>query len=313
MHKYIATLLASSILFLFFIITIETQGRKIPSVYSDKYEAIKREDYSTLILGSSHTYYGINPQHFSSKAINAANVSQDFKYDLHILEEAVSHSNNIRAVVLPISMFSLTSSLDNGAESWRKHNYHLFMGFQGRGDEPFDARDYSIFLASPDKIGLIQRSLLRVVKRNTEIEWTPKGWGKGYSSSGNEVILRSTGKSAASRHQRYGSSDEANIKNLNIIASLCQSKGIRLILITPPAYISYRINIDKNRLNNVTEEAERLLSTHNNIVYLNLFDDQRFIAEDFHDADHLSSKGAEKLSLIISHEVDSQESIKGSP
>jgi len=311
MHKYLATFLASGIVFLVLVLFIETQARKLPSTYSEKYELVKNGRYTTLILGSSHAYYGIDPQSFSSKAINAANVSQDFKYDLHILQEAVRHAN-IKVVVLPISMFSLTSSLDNGSESWRKHNYHLFMGLQGK-DKVLDARDHSIFFASPDKIGLAKRMFLIFYKGNIEREWTPKGWGKGYSSSGNEETLDLTGKSAAARHQRNQSRDKTSIQSLSYIADLCQRKRIRLILITPPAYISYRKQITEDRLKDVIDEAERLRSTHNNIAYLNLFDDQRFTAEDFHDADHLSSKGAEKLSLIISHEVDPQKSINGSP
>ena len=55
----------------------------VDNPYKFKHEWMSRNagDVEILVLGSSHTYYGINPALFDSKAFNLANVSQIFHYD----------------------------------------------------------------------------------------------------------------------------------------------------------------------------------------------------------------------------------------
>lgn len=279
--------------------------RELPTPYSEKYELIKDSDYSTLILGSSHTYSGLNPEYFSTHTINAANSSQDFKYDLHILKTSLAFRKNIRYVILPVSMFSLTSELNEGKESWRRFNYSHFMGFhQNEGVGIFDLREYSVFLANPNRLGLLKKSFLALAGTKTERDWSSNGWGSAYHSTPTMDNLISTGKSAAARHQRNATLNQVSINSLGNIAKLCQLNGIRLILVTPPAYISYRQNIEASRLAEIISEVEKLQSTYANISYSNYFDDPRFTASDFFDADHLNHQGAEKLSRLINNEIN---------
>ena len=62
--------------------------RHIPNLYSTKYEHFleSRHRIKTLVLGSSHTHYGIDPNYFSMPAYNLANVSQSLIVDLKLLE-----------------------------------------------------------------------------------------------------------------------------------------------------------------------------------------------------------------------------------
>lgn len=283
----------------------EVLVRESPTPYSAKFELLKSSDYSVLILGSSHTYFGVDPTYFLVPAINEANVSQDFKYDLHILQKALSFNKNISHVVLPVSMFSLTSDLVNGSESWRRFNYSLYMGYHRDNVlDSFDIRNYSVFIASPNRLGLLKRSVTALAKKKQEIDWSSKGWGNQYYSSGSMETLLSTGKSAAARHQKNIKLSEVSLQSLHEIAALCELNRIHLILLTPPTHISYRQNINASRLTEIASEVKKLQTSYASISYLNYFDDQRFTASDFHDADHLSHQGAEKLSGLISREID---------
>jgi hypothetical protein len=68
---------------------LEVYMRHIPNSYKYKDEWMKKNGNTveTLILGSSHAYYGINPEYLSWKAFNLANVSQDLERDFFVLDK----------------------------------------------------------------------------------------------------------------------------------------------------------------------------------------------------------------------------------
>ena len=48
-----------------------------------------------------------------------------------------------------------------------------------------------------------------------------------------------------------------------------------------------------------TNTINELVKKNPNCEYINLLDSEKFIATDFHDADHLNEIGAKKLSLFL--------------
>lgn len=85
--------------------------RKIPNDYSFKNEWLSNNARTIQVLnmGSSHAFYGIEPNLFSCKAFNAAHVSQSIKYDHFIFSKFVNDMDSLKVLVLPISYFSFTS------------------------------------------------------------------------------------------------------------------------------------------------------------------------------------------------------------
>ena len=79
---------------------------------------------------------------------------------------------------------------------------------------------------------------------------------------------------------------------------------------TPPAYQSYRDNLNKEQLNKAIALTNKLCATSNNCTYFNLLDDSRFVAGDYYDADHLSEIGAKKLSIFLDKIVIEKQSNK---
>ena len=90
-RKYNFTLISTILVVSCLTVVVEFLVRKIPNVYGYKFEEITKNDkhYKTLILGSSHSFFGINPDYLSDPSFNAANVSQDFKYDSYVLEKSL--------------------------------------------------------------------------------------------------------------------------------------------------------------------------------------------------------------------------------
>jgi hypothetical protein len=112
---------------------LEIGLRKIPNVYNNKKDYILNNGKSieALILGSSHAFYGINPieiKHY--KAYNFAFPSQTIFLDKEILKKYSGQLTNLKVIVIPISYFSLFSSMDKGLENWRLKNYNLYLDIQ---------------------------------------------------------------------------------------------------------------------------------------------------------------------------------------
>ncbi len=301
-RNYLSALFLPLLASIFIFGVMELAARSLPSPYKTKFEEIQRQDrqINTLILGSSHFYFGVNPSHFASPALNAANVSQDFKYDFHILKTAVTQHDEIKHVVVPLSIFSLYSELDSGIEYWRKYSYRHYMGFaELSAFDRFDLSSYSVFLASQNRLGLIKRIAMKVVGRPINQDWTVDGWGTAYSKASTYASLLSTGKQAALRHQKNASLNDAAMVSIEAIAELCHRKGIKLLLITPPAFLSYRDNIDEVRLTATRSIGKKIATSASGAKYIDYFDNPTFEPEDFADADHLNHRGAEKLSRMI--------------
>ena len=74
-------------IFIFFLV-LEIAIRKIPNDYQLKkvYLDKNASKINTLILGSSHSFYGINPEYFSKHTFNAAYVSQTLDLDDELLQ-----------------------------------------------------------------------------------------------------------------------------------------------------------------------------------------------------------------------------------
>ena len=70
-------------------ILMEILLRNMPNDYlfKKKYLDEHSSEIQTLILGSSHSFYGIDPAYFNSKTFNASHVSQTLNYDLEIFQK----------------------------------------------------------------------------------------------------------------------------------------------------------------------------------------------------------------------------------
>jgi hypothetical protein len=90
-----------------------------------------------------------------------------------------------------------------------------------------------------------------------------------------------------------------NMAVLRDFVQECKERNIHVILFTPPAWHTYRDNLNKMKLDVVVGKAESLATNNSNVEYLNLLEDSQFYSDDFHDADHLAGKGARKLTILL--------------
>ena len=207
---------------------------------------------------------------------------------------------------MPVSIFSLSSNLDDGVEWWRAYNYrHWLYKFEDfKLTEFFDPKNHSTILASPNKFHSILRIFEYYRAKDFEPRWSRTGWGKDYKSTSSADDLLLSGKAAAKRHQSKNYFNEISLVNLKKIFLICQSRNIRLLIITTPAYDAYRMQLESSRLGKMQTVVSDLIASNKNMLYINYLSDNRFESNDFYDADHLNHNGAEKFSRILNDDIE---------
>lgn len=300
MKKFILKIFLITLPIFISLFCMEIILRKIPNDYKQKASYLKQNSnqIETLILGSSHSFYGINPEYLSGNAFNASHVSQSLDYDYEILMNYSDRFDRLQTIYIPISYFSFWSRLDTGAEKWRTNLYYDSYGIKKNMTTTDYFKINESFKPNFFKVAKF------IIKDKNDITSTKLGWGTKYKSK-NAKDLTETGKKAAERHTEEIHSKKLkiifkeNVVILKKIISWGNSRGINIIMFTPPAFNAYTDNLDKEQLIATINTATTIAETYDNCYYINMMNDSCFIAKDFYDSDHLSEIGAEKLSIKL--------------
>lgn len=293
MRKFLIHLSKIILPILFFLLVLEIAIRKIPNDYQLKKEYLDQNvtEINTLILGSSHTFYGLNPEYFTKKTFNAAYISQSLDLDYEILNAYQSKFKNLKTVIIPISYFSLFETLETDIEKWRIKNYVIYYGFENKYNfiDNFEALNNDIKLN-------VKKVAKHYFLNESFITSSNLGWGTNFNSANKKTFK---GASTAKRHtaKNFNLYDE-NLKTLHEIITLCKKNKVEVIFITTPTHFSYYGNLNAIQLEKTTKTIADLVKNNSNCSYLNLLKSDKFTDEDFHDADHLNEIGAKKLSTF---------------
>lgn len=300
MKKFILKLLLFFIPLILGAIVLELLVRTVPNDYSYKNRYLENHaaELEILVLGSSHTFYGINPEYFQVNAFNAAHVSQGLSYDYLLFNKFNSRCSNLKAVVLPVSYFSLFGKLEDEVERWRVKYYSIYYGC-------------SPSYALPDRfevLGARTSTLLRevveyVLSGGDKTRRTVSDLGHGVRSWNDPLDqLEESGKAAAKRHTagEWGYQNLShNLEALEKLVSDCNDRQIEVFLFMPPAWKSYVEHLDADQLALIQRHMEQIMEKYGNVQYYSFLSDDRFLAEDYADADHLNATGAKKLTTLI--------------
>lgn len=303
------TFIKKTLLFILPILLLATVGevllRKIPNDYTLKRDYIKEhsKEIELLILGSSHSTYGVNPEYFSSenlktKSFNASNISQTIDYDYEIFKKYGKDLTGLKYIILPISYFSLYIILDSGDELWRVKNYNIYYGMK----KSSNITDYFEILSS-EMLTNLKRLYNYYRFGMSHVTCSKYGWRMEFHSKLGVDFLES-GKAAAERHSGKGENHLVeNSKMLREIIEIANQRGVKILLYTPPAYHTYVDNLDSAQLNTTIDYVKGLPNIYKNTSYINLLSDKDFTKEDFYDADHLNKFGAMKLTKILEEAI----------
>ena len=282
----------------------ESQLRRIPNSYNFKRWNLEKnlDTLEILVTGSSHALYGINPDYFSCKGFNLANISQSMYYDAELALKYIDRLPKLKAVLITISYFSFGYKLEICQESWRSYYYNYFWGIKSGSLKWDDPKMHS--LISLYSLRLTQSYALKNFKVNLAQDYQTNGWMRSEKIGTVSAINDSTGKERADLHtknMRFDVFDE-NRDNLERLLRKLRKKGIASFFVIMPVYNTYEKFTDP-AINKRNHELIEYFLKKYEIRCFDYSNDTRFEIKDFANNDHLNYMGADKLSKIINQEI----------
>lgn len=306
MKRFIKRICFFSLSIVIPLILVEFFLRQVPNPYKYKYDWMQEnaKDVEIIILGSSHSFYGIRPEYLNGKAFSLANVSQDIDHDLFLLEYWGTQYSKLKTVVFPISYFSwFDKGLQYGSDAFRCRYYKIYM----------DSNDYPFLSIKNFELSDIRTAKIKM-KKLFQHEKNPGydkyGWGTMFALSGKDMTQwddDSEAEAAIFRHKAKGWDNiESNYSKLSQLASFCTQHNAKLIFITTPCWSSYTDRLDAEQRSKMYELTCHFTKEFN-IPYFDYLKDSRFEANDFYDSNHLSDVGAIKFTRILNQDIESLE------
>lgn len=303
MNKFIRRIISYLVPIVLVFIGMEFVVRNIPNSYSYKENIIKTKGDSieTLILGSSHTYYGINPAVLGMNSFNFANVSQSIYYDYNLLANNIKYCPTLKNIIIPISYFSMSKKLNSGEENWRKYNYHHYMDCKTKIIPKYNIGYYSLLL-SKSVFNEFRTGIKYLILDKDKLACSKYGWGTA-CKEGNDCDFVKSGKLASKRHENNSSDFNRNINLLNDIINLAKERNINVFMITTPTTKYYSDNLNPDKLYKIINKCINISNVNDNVFYINYLTDNRFSLKYFYDSDHLNNVGAVFFSEILKKDV----------
>ncbi len=281
-------------------ITLEYLLRQLPNPYKYKYEWMQANavNVEILILGNSHTFYGIHPDVFSEKGFNLANPSQMPLQDLALLTYWSKKYQNLKTVVYPISYFTWFGEIsDLGAASYRCRYYSIYMDLDLFSHlSPF----YHFELAEPISARIKIREMFLGSTCNPD--WSCDKYGSSSFNKYSEELFNQGGDNVLIGHAETWDHVEKNYAIMKDIAEFCKKRNVQLILVTTPCWHTYYDKLNNVQLSKMYEITRRFQKEYN-LPYFNYLKDSRFCKEDFYNSSHLSDVGAIKLTRILADDI----------
>ena len=256
-----------------------------------------------LVLGSSSTNRGVRPSLLELQpAYSCAGMAQDLQNDYFILKKYIDRMDSLKFVILDINYLTLFHSID-GLDRYKtlRNSYFLYYGNDRYKTNFIDRFEISWF-------GL--EGLASKLQYNKE-EVREDGWvyspNPGYT---HEQLEKQGIGLSAEQTVIHGKEDSLYIQNvgyLNDIVSLCSAHNVSVLIVSCPVHESFYSRFDDEQVAAINNAISGVLKSSDNVIYLNCFQNELFTDEDFINANHLNSAGAEKLSLLINNAIMGKE------
>lgn len=270
----------------------ELYVRSLPNPARYKHEWMLRHSRSvrTLVLGSSHTFYGINPSLLGKGAFSLAMVSQTYRYDDYLLRRYPTDS--LETVIIPLSYFSLYEDYEIMQTDPQYITRYLLYT-----DCPYHSPLSRFGFEFMEKSSFIER--LKSLWQPPRLQWTPLGFGANYRLGLREANWDNGEARARNNTYTDHRAVKANIGFLRSIFSWCRSRRVRVLLISTPLTTTFRQHESAAQVALNRHVLQQLLRQYPEVEYYDFEAAPRFTDPDFFDADHLSDHGAARLSLIL--------------
>lgn len=291
MKRFIVKLRNIIVFFALFLVVLEIYYSVLENDYCFKASRINRSavNIESVILGNSHSYFGLNPKYFTAKTFNLSHVSQTYDLDDFLLDK-VLENQNIKTVIIPVSYSSFCGSLKTSSEAWRITDYY-------RAYHYYDIDWKDKFYVNTQLRGIL-RSLLEPLSSRRRVN--NDGFATAYCDLSKLTIENA--KQRINQHKMntnllslpYAENEQC-VALLNMIN---QHHELEFVLVSLPVHGLYSERRDKSQQAYISGYVQELRATFDNVKYFNM-DTIKFDDTCFKDVDHLSSEGAMKASVWL--------------
>lgn len=285
---------------------MEILQRELPNDYTYKKQQLESQlgEIETLILGTSHTYMGINPSLFEAPAFNLAATAQTLYFDRFLFEKYHREMPQLKRLILPVSYSSLGSeSYLNPGDFNKSYHYSFFYGSDAF-IKKLAPRRFSIVSLFTVKRS-VDRSMAYFLEEDDLVECDQKGW---YAGDEQPKPLQKNGETTGQLHDVYYSEDlvSVNTDHVKAILEACKEANIEVYLVSMPMYKSYMETVKPERYEAMLKTIEELQDLYP-ISYFNHTYDKDFGEQDFFDSNHLNEQGAELFTKKLTKAIDQKE------
>ena len=273
--------------------------RKIPNNYTFKHEqiSINKNDIEVLVLGDSHTFFGINPEWLSRKTYNLSNVSQTIYFDKLLFEKHINHLPKLKYLVLPVEYTTLSQADNTQEDIWRKYFYNAQMDLNVPLIKWYNPKKYSLALVR--RFDKTYNSFKDYRSEGSLISCDSSGWGNAYLSTMDSLEMQRISNIIAKKHEDGSMDFSLNTERIQAIIDLCKIKNIEVLLVNMPVFSGYLNRLNPAKLRGIEINCEALTNNNSNVTRIDFLRDSRFRMNDFRDPDHLNAQGAKTVSLLI--------------
>jgi hypothetical protein len=293
MKRFLLNTLLFSLLVVALIAAAETYVRHIPNPSRDKHQWMLRNSgrVETLVLGNSHSFYGVNPSLLGANCFSLAQPSQTYRYDYWLLTRYPMP--RLKTVILTCSYTSLFEDLETEPDmQYWAVRYRLYM------DCPLHSRlsKYAFECLHVQSF----REKLTSLWRPSQLSWDSLGYGTSY---GTRSLLAEGDDNGSQRAANNTYADMRSLhfctSRLDSICAWCERRNVHLVIVAMPVSRSFRAACDSHQLAIRDRVLSRVLRRHPSVDYYDFRADTTFKTTDFYDSDHLNMTGARKFTAKL--------------
>ncbi len=275
---------------------LELLLRQIPNDYKTKATTIKLngDDIETLILGSSHTFYGINPN-LLTNAYNLAHSSKSYDLDWKILKKNEKYLPHLKTIIISSSYFSYVHLLGESSQQHLLKDYRLYYGIDINKNKL--SLNTEIFSLPISTNYLRLKNWIITGKNDVTID------DKGYIEKRRNQNLKKYYSTAIVKKHTLPLDTvtiNQNLSGLKSILNFAKQHHINVIFVTTPVAPNYIKNVNREQLLHWQKITNEFVKNDSTVIWLDFFkQSNQFKVSDFVDADHLSLQGANKVTKEV--------------
>ena len=265
-------------------------------------------DIKCLLMGDSYIEMGLNPSMMGDGVFNMAIMGRTTIYDVELAKRYVPQMEQLQFLVIPLAYHHFffgrkikkeTANADvkkkpSGLRETRKCMYYKYMGLRVDGfwywSELLNSKlDYmSRFFRNDedcrecDSLGFFKWDFS---KRGDN-------WMNIDQTSIVDTTIEANREEQALLYAQYCT-----------LAELAGSRGAKLVILSTPKYKTFNNQTNPVIKREMEAFVADLKQKYPNVEYYDYSTDERFVDDDFYNANHLSEFGASKFSKIVKEEI----------